>query len=64
MIFDGNSLYASALWDEKSDSPRLETGFVVKLHMNDVYIEAFTNQSFNQGANESAILDLKKLKST
>ena len=43
------------MWDEKSVYPKMETGFVFKPHMDDVSVEAFNNQTFNQDGNESAI---------
>ena len=57
--FDATSLYPSAIWDEKSVYPKIETGFVFKPQMNDVYVEAFNNQSFNEDGDESAILTIK-----
>ena len=59
MDFDATSLYPSAMWDEKSVFPKIETGFAFKPHMNDVYVEAFNNQSFNEDGDESAILTIK-----
>ena len=59
MNFDATSLYPSAIWDEKSVYPKIETGFAFKLHMNDVYVEAFNNQTFNEDGGESAILTKK-----
>ena len=59
MDFDATSLYPSALWDENSVYPKIETGFAFKPHMNDVYVEAFNNQSFNENSDESAILTIK-----
>ena len=59
MDFDATSLYPSAMWDEKSVYPKMETGFAFKPHMNDVYVEAFNNQTFNEGGDESAILTIK-----
>ena len=59
MDFDATSLYPSAMWDEKSVYPKIETGFVFKPDMNNVYVEAFNNQSFNEDGDESAILTLK-----
>ena len=41
------SLYPSAMWDEKSVYAKIETGFAFKPDMNDVYVEAFNNQTFN-----------------
>ena len=59
MDFDATSLYPSAMWDEKSVYPKIETGFAFKPHMNNVYVEAFNNQSFNGNVDESAILTIK-----
>ena len=59
MDFDATSLYPSAMWDEKSVYPKIETGFAFKPHMNDVYVEAFNNQTFNEDDDESAILTIK-----
>ena len=39
--------------------PKVESGFNFTQHMNDVYVEAFNNQTFNQDGNESA--NLKKI---
>ena len=59
MDFDATSLYPSAMWDENSAYLKIETGFAFKSHMNDVYVEAFNNQSFNEDGDESAILTIK-----
>ena len=59
MDFDATSLYTSAMWNENSVYPKTETGFAFKPHMNDVYVEAFNNQSFNEDGDESAILTIK-----
>ena len=59
MDFDATSLYPSAMWDEKSVYPKIETGFAFKPHMNNVYVEAFNKQTFNQDGDESAILRIK-----
>ena len=59
MAFDATSLYPCAKWDENSASPKIETGFVFKPDMNNVYVEAFNNQTFNQDGDESAILRIK-----
>ena len=56
MDFDATSLYPSAMWDENSVYPKIETGFAFKPHMNKTYVEAFNNQTFNQDGDESAIL--------
>ena len=34
MDFDATSLHPSAMWDENSLYPKVETGFVFKTHMN------------------------------
>ena len=62
MDFDATSLYPSILWDKNSVYPKTETGFDFKLHMTDVYVEAFNNQTFNQDGNEPAILRIKNYK--
>ena len=59
MDFDASSLYPSAMWDKNSVYPKIETGVAFEPHMNDVYVEAFNNQSFNQDGNENAILKTK-----
>ena len=59
MDFNATSLYPSAMWDERSVYPKIKTGFVFKPHMNDVSVEAFNNQTFNEDGNESAILTIK-----
>ena len=59
MRCDGNSLYPSAMWDENSVYPKIEIGFAFEPHMNNVYVEAFNDQSFNEDGNESAILTIK-----
>ena len=43
MDFDATSFYPSAMWDENSVYPKIETGFAFKPNMNDVYVEAFNN---------------------
>ena len=59
MDFDATSLYPSAMWDANSVYPKIESGFAFKPHTNDVYVEAFNNQSFNEDGDESAILTIK-----
>ena len=55
MDYDANSLYPSAMWDENSVYPKIETGFAFKPDMNDVYVEAFNIETFD----ESPILTIK-----
>ena len=59
MDFDATSLYPSAMWNENSVYPKIETGFAFKPQMNHVYVEAFNNQTFNEDGDESAILTIK-----
>ena len=53
------TLYLSAMWVEKSVYPKIETGFAFKPDMNDVYVEAFNNQTFTQDGDEIATLGIK-----
>ena len=59
MDYDVTILYPRAMWDEKSVYPKIETGFAFKPDMNDVYVEAFNNQTFNQDGDEFVILRIK-----
>ena len=59
MDYDATSLYPSAMWDDKSVYPKIETGFAFEPDLNDVYVEAFNNQTFNEDGDESAILTIK-----
>ena len=59
MGYDGNRLYPSAMWDENSVYPKIETGFAFAPPMNDVYAKAFNDQTFNEKGDESAILTTK-----
>ena len=54
--FDAVSLYPSAMWDEKSIYPRIETGYAYIRDMNDELVNKFNSGNFNQG---SAILKIK-----
>ena len=36
--------------------PKIETCYAFQPHMNDVFVNDFNNQTFNQDGNESAIL--------
>ena len=54
--FDAVSLYPSAMWDEKSIYPRIETGCAFTRDMNKFLVHNFNNGNFNQG---SAILKVK-----
>ena len=54
-VFDAVSLYASAMWDEKSIYPRVETRYAFTKDMNNDLFEKFNIQTFTQG---SAILKI------
>ena len=54
--FDAVSLYPSAMWDERSIYPRIETGYAFTRDMNDELVEKLNNQIFTRG---SAILKIK-----
>ena len=54
--FDATSLYSSAMWDENSIYPRIETGYAFTRDMNKFLVHKFNNGNFNQG---SAILRIK-----
>ena len=54
--FDATSLYPSAMWDENSIYPRIETGYAFTRDMNKFLIHRFNNQTFTQ---RSAILKTK-----
>ena len=53
--FDGVSLYPSAMWDEKSVYPRIETGYAFTGDVNDELVEKFNNRTFTQGSAISKI---------
>ena len=54
--FDAVSLYPSAMWDENSIYPRIETGYAFTRDITDELVEKFNNQTFIKG---SAILKIK-----
>ena len=54
--FDAVSLYPSAMWDEKSIYPRIETRYAFMRDMNDELVEEFNTGNFTQ---VSAILKIK-----
>ena len=56
MDFDATSVHPSAIWNEKSIYPRIETGYVFTKDMNDELVEKFKSANFNQG---SAVLKIK-----
>ena len=59
MDVDASSLYPSAMWDNISVYPKMETGFAFKPQMIIVRVEAFKIQWFNRDGNESAFLKIK-----
>ena len=48
--YDANSLYPSAMWDEKSIYPRIRTGYAFTKGMNGELVETYKTQTFNQGS--------------
>ena len=64
MEFDATNLYHSAMWDENSVIPKIETGFAFKPHMNELYVETFNNQNSNQDGKASAKLKTKYYKTS
>ena len=56
MDFDATSLFPSAMYNKKSVYLKIETGFAFKPRMNNIFVEAFNIQTYNQDGNESAIL--------
>ena len=54
--FDSTSLYPSAMWDHDSVYPNVESGLKFKPQMNDVFVNDFKNQTFNEDGNNSVIL--------
>ena len=55
MDFDATSSYPSAMWDEKSIYPKIETGYAFTLDMNDEIVGKF-NQTFTEGTGNLKIL--------
>ena len=56
MDFDATSLCPSAIWDNGSVYPKIESGSTFKPRMNLVFANDFKKQTFNQNGNYSAIL--------
>ena len=54
--YDAVSLYPSAMWDEKSIYPKIETGYACTRDMNDELVNKFNTGNFIQG---SAFLKIK-----
>ena len=54
--FDDVSLYPSAMWDENSVYPRIETGYAFTTDMNEELVEKFNSGNLTEG---SAILKIK-----
>ena len=48
MNCDGNSLYPSAMWDDNSVCPKIESGYAFKTLMNETFVEAFDNQTYSR----------------
>ena len=56
MHFDATTLYPSAICDEISVYPKIEIGYALELHMDDMFVNDFKNQTFIKDGNDSAIL--------
>ena len=56
MDFNATSLYPSAMWDDESVHPEIETGYPVTPKMNDELLEMFSSGYFIQG---SAVFEVK-----
>ena len=59
MDYDATLLYPSAMWDENSVYPKIETGFAFKPDLKGVYVEAFNNRICNQDGDEKPTLTNK-----
>ena len=55
MNFDATCFYPSAMYYKISVCPKIENGFAFIPHAKDIYLKAFSNQTFNQDGIESAI---------
>ena len=44
MNYVATALYPSAMWDEKSNYPKIETGFAFKPYKDDIYVEAINKK--------------------
>ena len=55
-VFDASSLDPSAMWDENSIYPKVETGYAYTRDMNDELVNKFNTGNFTQG---NAILKIK-----
>ena len=53
--FDATNLYPSAMRYNDSVYPKIETGYTFKPHTNDLFVNVFKSQTFNQDGNDSAI---------
>ena len=48
--YDAVSLCPSAMWDENSIYPRIDTGYALTPHMNEEFVQKFNTVYFNQGS--------------
>ena len=58
--YDANSLYPSAMWDENSIYPRIETRYAYTTDMNDELVEKFNRGNFTQGGAVLKIIQSEK----
>ena len=57
--FDATSLYPSAMWDNDSVYPKIESCKAFKPHMIDMFFIKFNDKLLNQYNDDSAILKMK-----
>ena len=50
MASDATSLRPSAMWDEKSLHPKIETGYASTLDIDDEIVQKIITHSFTQGS--------------
>ena len=43
MLLDAPNLYPSAMWDNDSVYPKIESSYTFKRHLNDVFVNDFKN---------------------
>ena len=59
MDFAATSLVPSAIWDKDSVYPKIQSGNKFELHMNDVFVNDFIDQTFNRDGIISAVSKIK-----
>ena len=59
MDFEAACVYPSAMWDNDSVYPKTESGYTFISHMNNVFVNVFNDQIFNQDVDDSVLLNIK-----